>query len=168
MYELRPRLRLDGFYFVAVSRLLVGAREGRGMKEAEKDFFDPRGKWSTYYRIWRFFPSGHVFCWLPAERRPDQSRRDVAAVSCAAPASLHRLPGACWGAFCVRAEDADTAVLDASISLRDHRWPRMSPSTVRYRFNLRAAAGHRRGRRRRSARRGARSSRRRRPTCRTA
>ena len=40
----------------------------------------------------------------------------------------------------MRAEDADTAVLDASISLRDHRWPRMSPSTVRYRFNLRAAA----------------------------
>jgi len=58
MFLLRPRLRFDGVYMSAHTKLLAGLNEGRGMKEKDVDFYARCGKWVTYYRLWRFYDDG--------------------------------------------------------------------------------------------------------------
>ena len=43
MFMERRRLRFDGVYYISTTRLLSGTIEGRGMKEADKDFYCPGG-----------------------------------------------------------------------------------------------------------------------------
>ena len=64
MFQRRKRLRFDGLYYLATTKLLAGLNEGRGMKEADKDFYSPAGRWVTSYRVMRFFPDGRLFTHL--------------------------------------------------------------------------------------------------------
>ena len=41
MFMARRRLRFDGVYYLSTTRMLCGTNEGRGMKEADKDFYCP-------------------------------------------------------------------------------------------------------------------------------
>ena len=43
MFMERRRLRFDGMYYISTTRMLSGTIEGRGMKEADKDFYCPGG-----------------------------------------------------------------------------------------------------------------------------
>ena len=144
MLQERARLRFDGVYFLSQSRLVVGQQEGRGMKEGPScDYYDPRGKWSTFYRIWRFHVDGSMWAFVCSELTPLDVRKLAAAVSPSRPASLSgRLRGACWGTYCVRADAADglaeSTTLDAHVPLRLEGYPNMQPTTVRYRFELRS------------------------------
>ena len=70
MFMRRKRLRYDGVYYLATKRLLHGLNEGRGMKEADKDFYNPAGNWVTQYRLLRFFPCGAMFSYLCASAAP--------------------------------------------------------------------------------------------------
>lgn len=114
------------------------------MKEGPScDFYDPRGKWSTFYRIWRFHTDGSMWAYVCSELTPLDVRKLAAAVSPSRPASLSgRLRGACWGTYCVRADAADglaeSTTLDAHVPLRLEGYPNMQPTTVRYRFELRS------------------------------
>ena len=60
MFMARRRLRFDGVYFISTTRMVEGTNEGRGMKEADKDFYCPGGMKVTYHRIFRFWPSGSL------------------------------------------------------------------------------------------------------------
>lgn len=64
MFARRPRLRFDGIYVHAHTKLLRGTQEGRGMKETDIDFYAACGKWRTYYRLFRFFPDGSMFAFI--------------------------------------------------------------------------------------------------------
>ena len=64
MFMARRRLRFDGVYFLSTTRMLCGTNEGRGMKEADKDFYCPGGMKVTYHRIFRFWPSGNLCAYL--------------------------------------------------------------------------------------------------------
>ena len=105
MFMRRPRLRLDGFYFIPVSRLMQGMPEGRGIKEKDVDFYSKAGKWSTYYRIFRFFSSGHMFCYICSTANPVELRKGLRVPTPARPGSLRRLDGANWGTFCLSEAD---------------------------------------------------------------
>ena len=63
MFMTRRRLRFDGLYYITTVKVMMGCQEGRGMKEAGKDFY--RGPLAvTYHRIFRFFPNGMMFCYI--------------------------------------------------------------------------------------------------------
>ena len=80
MFQQRPRLGYDGIYFILTCKLLQGMEEGRGMKEASKDFYNPRGRWSSYYRIFKFFPDGCMFHYLTSTQplaQPSKPLREL-------------------------------------------------------------------------------------------
>lgn len=103
MFRRRTRLRFDGLYYVAVTKLLAGLNEGRGMKELNKDFYRPGGRWVTTYRVLRFFPCGTMFSYLCASHTPHVVLKAAQAVAADRPQSLtQRIKGACWGAYDAR------------------------------------------------------------------
>lgn len=138
MYMTRRRLRFDGLYYITTVKVMMGCQEGRGMKEAGKDFY--RGPLAvTYHRIFRFFPSGDCWVYLTSQHPHDSALRKTArsAVTPARRASIRRLNGACWGRFDVR-EDADgrATTLRARVPLRDPAYPNMAPHTICYEMAL--------------------------------
>jgi len=130
---------------VATTKLLAGLNEGRGMKEAGKDFYCPGGRWVTSYRVLRFFPCGSLFSYLCASHTPAEVRKAAQAVNPDWPRSLHqRLKGACWGSY----DSHETPPhgehqpgrigITARVLLFNENYPNMSPATVRYVIELRA------------------------------
>ena len=110
MFLRRPRLRTDGLYYLASKRLIHGLNEGRGMKEADVDYYNPAGNWVVSYRLFRFFPDGAMFIYLCSSHGPADVRKAAAAVTPTQPRSLQqRLRGANWGAYTVR-ESAERVV----------------------------------------------------------
>jgi hypothetical protein len=59
MFQNRCRLRTDGMYYIATTKVLRSTQEGRGMKEKDKDLYSPGGLWVTTYRLLRFFADGN-------------------------------------------------------------------------------------------------------------
>jgi hypothetical protein len=115
MFRERLRLRFDGFYYLATTKLLVGLNEGRGMKEADKDFYKPGGRWVTSYRVLRFWPDGRMFTFLFAWQTPAEARRALSLVTPDRPKSLHQhAKGACWGAYDLREHDVPTTSFAAA------------------------------------------------------
>ena len=144
MFMRRRRLRFDGFYCATHKRLLAGLNEGRGMKEAEKDFYNPLGRWVTYHRIVRFYASGDLFVYLSTGTAPTDAsvKRAAQAADPARPRSLtQKLRSACWGTYRVdeaRRDDAPSSTaLEASVLLRSDDHPKMRTATVCYRMELR-------------------------------
>ena len=112
MFRERKRLRYDGLYFVATTKLLAGLNEGRGMKEADKDFYNPGGRWVTSFRVFRFFPCGRMFSYLCSSHTPADVRKAAAQVTAERPQSLtQKLKGACWGAYDLREPNAAAALV---------------------------------------------------------
>ena len=143
MFRFRRRLRFDGVYYVKTTKLLAGLAEGRGMKEAGKDFYDPRGRWVTSYRVLRFFPCGRMFSYLCSTHTPEDARKLAQSVAPEWPRSLQRLKGACWGAFDAheiepRGGASGRLGLTARVLLVNDAYPMMAPATVRYVLELRA------------------------------
>ncbi len=151
MFRRRKRLRFDGFYYLASTKLLHGLNEGRGMKESNKDFYNTGGRWVTSYRLLRFFPDGSMFSHLFASSSPVTLRKPAKAVDSANPATLARnLRGACWGTYSLRelkearddsrgcAAPSPVTHMAARVLLYDEEYPHMMPSTVGYRFELRS------------------------------
>ena len=100
MFMTRRRLRFDGLYYITTVKVMMGCQEGRGMKEAGKDFY--RGPLAvTYHRIFRFFPSGDCWVYLTSTHPHDAALRRTArsGVMPARRGSIRRLNGACWGRF---------------------------------------------------------------------
>jgi hypothetical protein len=140
----RPRLRTDGIYFDAHTKLVKGLIEGRGMKEKDEDFYSACGKWSTYYRVFRFYSDGSMFVNITTQS-PVEVRRAAAAVSPSRPASLRqKLKDACWGTFTLR-EEAEhrhvTLRLDARVPVSHDDYPRMKPAEMSYSLRLSGLPG---------------------------
>lgn len=140
----RPRLRTDGIYFDAHTKLIKGLIEGRGMKETDEDFYSACGKWSTYYRVFRFYSDGSMFVNITSVS-PLEVKRAAAAVTPSRPASLRqRLKDACWGTFTLR-EEAEhgqgTLRLDARVPVSHDDYPRMKPAEMRYSLCLSGRPG---------------------------
>uniref|UniRef100_A0A7S4BLV9 F-box protein Hrt3/FBXO9 C-terminal domain-containing protein n=2 Tax=Chrysotila carterae TaxID=13221 RepID=A0A7S4BLV9_CHRCT len=139
MFMLRPRLRLDGIYFISNTKLVRGLPEGRGMKEKDEDFYSPGGKWAIYYRIFKFYPNGMMFAYLCSVQNPVEVRKLAAGVSPARPASLQqKLRGACWGTYSLHEMEDGRVSLQAVVPLRSEDYPRMKPATIGYKLELRA------------------------------
>lgn len=135
----RPRLRTDGIYFDAHTKLVKGLIEGRGMKEKDEDFYSACGKWSTYYRVFRFYSDGSMFVNITTQS-PLEVRKAAAAVTPSRPASLRqRLKDACWGSFTLREEaehGQSTLRIDARVLVSHDDYPRMKPAEMRYSLHL--------------------------------
>ena len=117
MFMERRRLRFDGVYFISTTKMLKGLNEGRGMKETDKDFYQPGGMRVTYHRIFRFWPSGDCFVFLTGNEKPESLgfRRAVQAVTPARKASLQQRPrGASWGRYELREAEAETTLVRAA------------------------------------------------------
>jgi hypothetical protein len=148
MFMARRRLRYDGMYCLSTTRMLVGTNEGRGMKEADTDFYRPGGMKVTWHRIFRFWPSGDVFVYLTCQVQPESAafRRAAQAVTPARKASLsQRLKGAAWGRFELHeveggegAEGAEGATaIEARVPQYNADFPHMLPATIQYALALR-------------------------------
>jgi len=140
MFMLRPRLRLDGLYFVPYTKLIRGMAEGHGMKEHGTDFYSPVGKWSIYYRIFKFYPNGVMFCYLCSVSNPPEVRKAAVNVSPSSPSSLQqRLRGACWGTYQLTEQFHDGKVvttINAVVPIRLEQYPRMKSATIGYVIEL--------------------------------
>lgn len=144
MYVSRPRLRLDGVYFMAHSKLVLGVNEGRGMKEAaDVDYHSPGGKWTTFYRFFRFFRDGTCAVYISSSHNPVTVRKLAAKVNAARPASLHQqLRGANWGTYTLveRRAEADGppthVVLEVDVPVASVDYPRMRGAIVHYQLLL--------------------------------
>lgn len=145
MFVCRPRLRFDGLYFNSHTKLLKGLQEGRGMKEKDEDFYSACGKWSTYYRVFRFFADGSMFVCITSQS-PVEMRKVAAAVTPERPASLRqRIKDACWGTYSLRelcTEGEGTVVhLDTRVLVSHDDYPRMKPAEMIYSFQLHEREG---------------------------
>eukprot|EP00966_Prymnesium_polylepis_P319771 7376202-Prymnesium_polylepis.1 len=110
MYMRRCRLRTDGMYYVATTKILKSTPEGRGMKKLDEDLYAPAGLWVTSYRILRFFDDGKMFSYLCAAQTPTEIRKAAAAVTTARPASLLRaFRDASWGSYTLSEVEAQVS-----------------------------------------------------------
>ena len=107
------------------------------MKESEKDFYNPLGRWVTYHRIVRFYASGDLFVYLSTGTAPTDAsvKRAAQAADPARPRSLtQKLRSACWGTYRVdeaRRDDAPSSTaLEASVLLKSDDHPKMRTATV--------------------------------------
>lgn len=112
MFRWRRRLRFDGLYYLTTTKLLHGLNEGRGMKEADKDFYNPGGRWVTTFRVFRFYPNGRMFSLLISSQTPGEVRKAASQVAAERPQTLHQKlgPAACWGDFDLRELEARSVV----------------------------------------------------------
>ena len=142
MFLHRRRLRFDGLYSFATTKRIFGLNEGRGMKEADKDYYNPAGNFVTSYRVLRFFPCGSLFSCLFASQTPADIRKAASGVTPGKPRSLQqKLKGACWGVYDVHeVESAGGAPsklgITARVLLFNESYPNMAPATVRYVLDL--------------------------------
>ena len=159
MFQQRKRLRFDGLYYVATTKLLHGLNEGRGMKEADRDFYSPGGRLVTSFRIIVFFPCGAMFSYLCSSHTPADIRKAASAIQPTRPTSLgQRLKGAFWGRYEVderptsgRVQSGGSRALDpdgrergvthitASFIMENPQYPNMTPTVVRYNLELRGS-----------------------------
>ena len=143
MFRLRRRLRFDGIYSIATTKRIFGLNEGRGMKETDKDYYNPAGNFVTSYRVLRFFPCGEMFSYLCSSHTPADIRKAASAVAVDNPRSLTRkLQGACWGAYDLHEVEPcggnpAKVSLTAQVLLFNESYPNMAPTTVRYVMELR-------------------------------
>lgn len=116
MFRWRRRLRFDGLYYLTTTKLLHGLNEGRGMKELDKDFYNPGGRWVTSFRVFRFFPNGRMFSLLISSQTPGEVRKSASLVAAERPHTLHQKlgPAACWGDFDLRELEAGSVVAGAA------------------------------------------------------
>lgn len=133
MYRERRRLRFDGIYFFKYTRVLIGLNEGRGMKEADKDFLKPGGHWVITYRVIQFYPEGEMVTFLCSALNP----ADFANAKTPKQRALlrQRLKTPNFGTYTVH-EDLETTTVKAVTALSNPAYPNMLPSTVTYDFEL--------------------------------
>lgn len=133
MFQQRRRLRFDGIYFLKYTRVLIGLNEGRGMKEADKDFLKPGGHWVVTYRVLQFYPGGEIVSFLcsalnPADFEHAKTPKQRALLR-------QRLKTANFGTYEVQ-EGLETTTVKAVTAINNPAYPNMLPSTVTYDFEL--------------------------------
>ena len=155
MFQQRPRLRFDGLYYFTTTKLVHGLNEGRGMKEADKDFFNPAGNWVTTFRVLRFYPDGRLFSYLCSSHTPADIRKAASLLHPNKPQSgrktQNQLKNLNWGSYDLFEGEAplraasDLAfrlggglvTLSASLIQHSEQYPNMIPCTLQYGFELR-------------------------------
>ena len=144
MFRQRKSLRFDGLYYIETTKLLQGMNEGRGMKEADKDFYNPYGRFVTTFRCLRFFPCGAMFSYLCATQTPADIRKAASALRPDRARVQGDLKGALWGRYELSegvTEDlgrADHATrISACTVLDNDSSPNSPPAQVRYTIELR-------------------------------